>query len=105
MSREDAVITSEQAEGLLPDGEDIHTFLNGSGMLLGADWSRKEVLAGLQSAKVIKLTGEMAREMGHGIAFIDEKAKGWVFVSTDKTKLDAFDVAVEATSTPEGAQS
>lgn len=92
--QKDCSVTKEEAIALLPDGEDIHTILNPpGGMLLGADWSRAEALKELEAATVIKLSGEMARDMGQGLAFLRDLGKGkeWIFVATDKAKLEAFD--------------
>ena len=62
------VLTDDEAVKLLPEGESIHTFYNLPTMLLGADWSRAEVLHKLREEGVlIELTGGKARETGHGM--------------------------------------
>ena len=40
MTDERVYLTFDEAEGFLSDKVHIHTFRNGSGMLIGADWSR-----------------------------------------------------------------
>jgi len=44
-----------------------HVFINPNGMLIGADWSKKEIIELLDSGK-ISLSGTTATKMGHGIA-------------------------------------
>lgn len=80
-TEERVVLTMEQAEAMLPDGDDIHTFrdTNGRGPLIGADWSRANILEALRTKKP-ELSGELATKMDHGIVFFDEY--GPVFVAT-----------------------
>lgn len=74
-------LTKEEAIKMLPDKEYIHTFRNGSIALVGADWSRENMLEMIEKLE-FELSGENATEMGHGMAFMDEI--GWVFVETKK---------------------
>jgi len=87
-------ITPEQAQELLPNKNEVHTFYNMPFGLIGADWSKKDVLDKLKKADKIEITGETARSMNHGLAVYDDIAK-WqsdiLFVETDKEKLDKFD--------------
>lgn len=87
-------ITYEEAAALLPEGEYVHTFINGGFGLMGADWGREEILDKLQHSDIIELTGTQARSMGHGMAAYNKTAK-WqsdiLFIETDKDKLNAFD--------------
>lgn len=92
-------LTVEQAISLLPEGETIHTFYGGVA-LIGADWERQEVIDKLKSVDKIEIAGEMARNMGHGLAVYNNDAKYMsdiLFVETDKRKLDAFDPIMEST--------
>lgn len=41
-------ITAEQAIGILPDGDKIHTFYNPDFGLIGADWDRAAIIDKLQ---------------------------------------------------------
>lgn len=73
-------LTKNEALAILPDKEDIHTFRQGGGnCLIGADWSREEILEMIDENQ-FELTGELATNMGHGMAFQDEF--GWIFVET-----------------------
>ena len=60
-------IMKEQAKSILPDGENVHTFYNASFGLIGADWSREDILDKIDKSEVLELTGETARKMGHGM--------------------------------------
>ena len=87
-------ITADEAINLLPDKNEIHTFINTPRTLLGADWSREDVIERLHTADKIEIAGEQARSMGHGLAVYDDSAKyqsDILFVETDKDKLDKFD--------------
>ena len=87
------IITSEEAIELLPEGNEIHTFYNAPMCLVGADWSREDIIKKLESVDVIELTGEVARSMDHGMcAYNHGCLQGEVlFIETDMAKLNAFD--------------
>ena len=89
-------LTVEQAIGVLPDGDEIHTFRGALPMLIGADWSRESILKALAETDVIAPTGSFARGMNHGIAI---NAGGRpLFIATDETKLAALEASyAEAT--------
>lgn len=85
----------DEAVSLLPNGDNIHTFYNASFGLMGADWSREEILKKLKEADiVIELTGEQSKSMKHGMCAYNKKAK-WqseiLFIETDEEKLTAFE--------------
>lgn len=85
MSDEERIIlTVDEAIAMLPEEESIHTFLQGGGILLGADWSAEEVRESLRQSIRIELSGHTATSMGHGLVFWrGPKDKGeWVFVET-----------------------
>jgi hypothetical protein len=87
-------LTYEEAVSILPDSEEIHIFNNVSGMLIGCDWSRAEILDKLSKSEVIELTGDTARGMGHGIAAYNKDTKyqrDVLFIQTDEEKLSAFE--------------
>lgn len=85
----------DEAVSLLPNGDNIHTFYNASFGLMGADWSRAEILKKLKEADiVIELTGEQARSMRHGICAYNKKAQYQseiLFIETDEGKLSDFE--------------
>lgn len=87
-------ITFDEAVSLLPNEEYIHTFYNTSFGLMGADWSKAEILDKLQKSEIIELTGETARSMGHGMCAYNKDTKyqkDILFIQTDEEKLSAFD--------------
>lgn len=93
-------LTSEQAISLLPEGDYIHT-LYGGFALIGADWERQEVINKLKSVDKIEIAGDVARNIGHGLAVYNDDAQYFsdiLFVETDKKKLDAFDPIEEDTT-------
>lgn len=87
-------ISYEEAISLLPDGETVHTFINSSFGLMGADWNKEDILDKLKKSDIIEMTGKMARGTGHGICAYSKTAKYQneiLFIETDKEKLESFD--------------
>lgn len=88
-------LSYDEAVSLLPNGENIHTFINASFGLCGADWSREEIYRKLSEADiVIELTGEQAKAMRHGMCAYSKDAKyqsDILFIETDEEKLSAFE--------------
>ena len=94
-------LTLEQAISLLPAGEYVHTFINNAIGLMGADWSREEILDKLRKSDIIQLTGRMARGMNHGMCAYNKDAKlqsEILFIETDAAKLAEFDPEVGSES-------
>jgi hypothetical protein len=79
---EKQLLNYDQAVALLNEGDTIHVFVNPNGMLVGADWSRKEVLKLLKEADEIQIGGEQCIAFKHGLVatsgarnhFIESKA-------------------------------
>lgn len=67
MSEERTFITKEKALEYIGNNDYVHVFLNNSAMLIGADWSIKEIKNLLDKAKTIEIGGETCRRMKHGI--------------------------------------
>lgn len=63
-------LTFAEAKKALPKGKYVHTFLQSSFMMIGADWAKKDVLAAMKEAETIHITGDQAQAMGHGIAIM-----------------------------------
>lgn len=68
MSGEVTLLSYDEAVALLPDGDQIHTFLDGGIALIGADWDRADVLALLERTDRREVTGPAAQAMHHGLA-------------------------------------
>jgi len=69
----------DQAVSLLPDGDDIHVFMNPHGVLLGADWERSKVIEMIKAGKC-QLGGKLCQGMNHGL--VCESAGSLHFVAT-----------------------
>lgn len=82
-------ITPHEAISLLKDGEYVHTFRNPSGILLGCDHKREDLIERLKAnPDKIQIAGETARRMCHAIILEDN---GYLFIENDALRLDAFD--------------
>lgn len=87
-------LTKEEAMSVLPQGESIHTFYNPGFGLVGADWSREDIIDKIQKSDIIELTGPQARGLSHGICAYDKDTKyqsDILFIETDESKLSLFD--------------
>jgi hypothetical protein len=88
-------LSYDEAIQILPDSENIHTFINATFGLLGADWSKNNILNRLKEVdSVIELTGEQARKMGHGMCVYNKNSKyqsDILFIQTDEEKLLLFE--------------
>ncbi len=72
-------VTLEDAEKILPPGDVVHTFRNNSFMLIGADWSKKDIITAIKKYGVER-AGEQANRMNHGLVLKDER--GHLFIET-----------------------
>lgn len=102
-----AYITKEQAVGILPDGDYVHTFLNPGFGLVGADWSREDILQKITESDVLELTGEHAKGMGHGLVAYNKTAKfqsDLLFIETDKEKLEILEKSLVSEAEKKEAQ-
>ena len=77
-------IAADEALKMLPDGDTIHVFMNPAvDVLLGADWSRSDVIELLRRSQRIEIAGEHARKMNHGLAVqMGDKDRDCCFVET-----------------------
>ena len=85
-------LTEQQAIDLLPDGEQIHTFLNSPMALIGADWERSEIIDKIRKSDYREVTGDGARGLKHGLCLYNKDAKiiDLLFVETNMKKLDVL---------------
>lgn len=82
-------ITPEEAINLLNDGEQVHTFRNPNGILLGCDVDRESIIERLKSnPDKIEIGGETCRSMKHALILEDN---GFLFIETNEEKLNLFD--------------
>jgi len=87
-------LTKEQALSTLPEGEDIHCFVSG-GILIGADWSRKQVEEYIKNAETVEIGGGMCRSMGHGLAVFG--TDGLKFFEAKEEALSKLEEEVKCT--------
>ena len=66
MSEDRIFLEYDESVKFLPKGKHIHTFTNAGPALLGADWSRKDVIKLLKEHKV-EVAGPAAQAMKHGL--------------------------------------
>jgi hypothetical protein len=78
------VIGFDDAVSALPDGDDVHTFMQGgANMLIGADWPRDEIIDALRGADRIDVTGEQAQSIRHGLAIVHPRVSdAYLFIET-----------------------
>ena len=78
MDDDKKTLAFDEAVKLLPEGETVHTFRQAGAMMLGADHLREKLLAAMQAAPEIHVTGPSAQAMKHGLAIHDDT--GWLFI-------------------------
>lgn len=79
MSKEKIIVPYEEAKKRLPAGSRVHTFRQSGPMKIGADWTKKDVLAIMRKHEISE-TGPMAQATNHGLAITDEV--GHLFIAT-----------------------
>lgn len=89
-----AYITTEQALSILPDGDEIHTFVNAAFGLMGCDWNRLELEDKIKKSDYLELTEKMAKGMNHGLCAYDNsvtKQSEILFIETNPNKLEQLE--------------
>ena len=66
MTDDRAILTTEQALSMLPEGERIHTFRTNPLALLGADWDREDLIAAIREGQC-EIGGEACQNFNHGL--------------------------------------
>lgn len=92
-------LTKEEAISVLPQVDSIHTFYNPGFGLVGADWSREDIIDKIQKSDIIELTGSQARGLSHGICAYDKDTKyqsDILFIKTDEARMSALENKLEA---------
>jgi hypothetical protein len=76
-------ISLEDALTMLPTGNSIHTFRQGAmNMFIGCDWNRDKLIEAMSKAEVIRMSGDIAQRMNHGMAIHNDGT--WLFIQTKK---------------------
>lgn len=84
------MLTPEQAEALLADGEYVHNFVGGGMALIGCDYSRDVAIEAFRNAKEIEISGGISYGMGHPLAVLDKQDRR-SFFAADMEKVKAFE--------------
>lgn len=79
--KERVKLSLSDAVKMLPEGDTIHTFRSGRAMLIGADWSRIQIITAMEKFGV-ELSGPSATFMNHGLVLKDET--GHLFIETKR---------------------
>jgi len=95
---EKILLTPEQAKEVLSvhNGK-VHTFLNGGGMLIGADHDKESIYESIDNADILEVTGPSAQAMGHGLGIFRKGAKNQgdiLFVETNMELLKKYDASL-----------
>lgn len=93
MEQEPRFLTTQEAIGILNDGERIHTFRNPSGILLGCDNDRSKILELINCAKTIQIGGAGCRKLKHALV-VEEPNGSILFVETNEEKLNELDPVI-----------
>jgi len=66
-------VSFDVAVSMLPDSEHIHTFRSATGMLVGADWERSELLDRMRRYEnTLEIGGPECQRFEHGLAMWDD---------------------------------
>lgn len=96
------LITADEAEALLADGEYVHNYSNpAAGMFVGCDYSREDAITAFRSASEIEIAGPNCKAMKHPIAVFEPSGR-LTFFAADMAKVEAFEAA-KALSSPSEA--
>lgn len=78
-------LTPEEAISVLNEGENIHTFRNPNGMMIGCDWSRESIIETLKKEDVkIEIGGPQCQAMGRALVVHDHSI---LFVEADRERI------------------
>jgi hypothetical protein len=99
VSNTKVILTADQAESLLPPGEQVHSFVNPPWGFVGCHNSRKNALRRIREAKLIEIGGERAKRMKHAL-IVYAREGGYTFFATDMEKVEALERRLLGTSAP-----
>jgi len=92
MSDDPIILTPEEAESLLVDGDTIHNFMQASIMLVGCDYDRAEAIAAIKAATSLEIGGDQCKSLNH--ALVCHEANGrYSFFETDPARVEAMEAA------------
>lgn len=73
------VLTRQEADAMLKEGDRVHTFSGSGGLIIGCEVAREQILK-LADGGRVELAGPSAAAMRHGIAYND--GGKWYFAET-----------------------
>lgn len=86
------ILTPEQAEALLPEGDTMHSMSGGGFVIVGCNHSRENTIKAFRSALQIEIGGPACKSMKHPIVVWDRNDH-CVFYQADMEKVEAFEAA------------
>lgn len=86
------LITADEAESLLDDGEYVHNFIDSGMVILGCDFERDSAIKAFKAAKSIEIGGEGCKRMKHPLVVFDQDGRH-SFFAADMDKVEAFEAA------------
>ncbi len=93
MNGEKIILTPEEAESLLPDGDTVHNYLNpNAGLMMGCDFSRENAVEALRKAVQIEIGGDGCKAMGHALVVWDTK-QSYSFFEAEKGRVTDMEIA------------
>ncbi len=85
------IITPEDAESLLLDGDTVHNYANpGMNMFIGCNYSKEDAIKAFKSALAIEIAGPHCKSMKHPLAVWSDKHHV-TFFEADMAKVEAFE--------------
>lgn len=98
MSDEKIILTAEEAESLLVDGDYIHSYRNpAAGMFLGCDFDRAQAIEAIRTAHALEIGGDNCKRMKHGLVVWDSPTSLFFF-QTDPAKVEAMEARKAVTA-------
>lgn len=91
MSDEKIILTPEEAESLLVEGEQQHNFANpNGGVFIGVDCSRDSAVKMIRAAHALEIAGPICQAMNHALVVWTSESRH-LFFETDPVKVEAME--------------
>jgi hypothetical protein len=91
VSDEKIILTPDEAESLLVEGDNQHSYANpAGGMFIGCDLSRTGAVAAIRDAHALEIGGEHCKRMNHALIVWTSPTR-LLFFSTDPAKVEAME--------------
>lgn len=91
MNDQKIILTPEEAESLLPEGENIHNYANpGPGMFVCYDYERADAIRAIRTALQLEIGGDACKRMKHALVAWSAETR-CTFFQTDPAKVEAME--------------